>query len=343
MSVPVMYPITIGAQICAQILGLDPERVLVESGLSYTGPGSLNQKVTASQFIEVWKTIERLSEDEDIVEKLGVSIARGATLTAFFALTFAPNARIGLARMVRYSQLLGPVHLHVTESGTNLRLALSSADPDLEVPPSLAAVYCVGYVEKIRSMTAHPIVPVEATLNQDIHLRRRVGHLIGCTPLESELTSLTFSACDADRPFISENGELWTEIETDLNRQLSLRASTLPMAERVKVAILDLLPKGMVTGSAVADVIGVSRSTLQRRLAAEAVSFHQILEQTRKDLAIRYVSKSSLSNSEISFLLAYKDPNSFYRGFKRWTGLTPRDYRATAQLLSDPNLVQAGD
>lgn len=339
MSKSAIYPISIGAQICAQILGLDPERVLVESGLPYRGPESVNQRVTAGQFFEVWKTIERISDEEDIIEKLGVSIARGATLTAFFALTFAPNARIGLRRMVRYSQLFGPVHLHLTPSGPNLRLALSSADYDTEIPPILAAVYCVGYVEKIRSMTAHPVVPIEATLNQNIQIRRRVGQLIGCTPEESQLTTLTFSASDADRAFISENSELWTEIEVDLNRQLSLRANTLPMTERVKVAILDLLPNGSVTGGAVAGVIGVSRSTLQRRLAVEGASFHQILEQTRKDLAIRYVSKSSLSNSEISYLLAYKDPNSFYRGFKRWTGLTPNDYRQTAFLLEVSNFA----
>jgi AraC-like DNA-binding protein len=50
--------------------------------------------------------------------------------------------------------------------------------------------------------------------------------------------------------------------------------------------------------------LGVSRRTLQRRLRDEATTFQEILDTTRKDLALRYLTKSTLANEEISFLLA---------------------------------------
>jgi AraC-like DNA-binding protein len=33
---------------------------------------------------------------------------------------------------------------------------------------------------------------------------------------------------------------------------------------------------------------------------------------------------------EVAFILGYSEPSTFYRSFKRWTGKTPRQYRAAA-------------
>ena len=59
-------------------------------------------------------------------------------------------------------------------------------------------------------------------------------------------------------------------------------------------------------------------------------TFQKILDKTRKDLALRYLTKSTLAIEEISHLLAYSDPNSFFRSFRRWTGSSPSDLRKTA-------------
>ena len=38
-----------------------------------------------------------------------------------------------------------------------------------------------------------------------------------------------------------------------------------------------------------------------------------------------------LTNDEISYLLAYRDPNSSFRSFRRWTGQTPNEFRAASR------------
>lgn len=81
--------------------------------------------------------------------------------------------------------------------------------------------------------------------------------------------------------------------------------------------------------SAVARNLGTS--TLQRRLAQEDTSFQILLAATREALARHYLRSSQLPISEISFLLGYEDPNSFFRAFSSWTGQTPDAIR-TAQL-----------
>ena len=72
--------------------------------------------------------------------------------------------------------------------------------------------------------------------------------------------------------------------------------------------------------------------TLQRRLKQEDTRFSEVLSDTRERLARHYLKTSTMSGAEISFLLGYEDPNSFFRAFHQWTGQTPE--RARAALAS---------
>lgn len=73
--------------------------------------------------------------------------------------------------------------------------------------------------------------------------------------------------------------------------------------------------------------LGLSKRTPQRRIEDEGTSFQQILKETREALARHYLEKTSLPVAEISFLLGFSEPNSFYRAFRAWTGTTPDQAR----------------
>ena len=100
------------------------------------------------------------------------------------------------------------------------------------------------------------------------------------------------------------------------------------MAARVHGALLELLPSGHPTMDGVARALAVSTRTLQRRLREEGTSYRAVLGQTRESLARHYLTSSALSTAEISFLLGYEEPNSFYRAFRGWTGETPDAVRS---------------
>jgi AraC-like DNA-binding protein len=67
--------------------------------------------------------------------------------------------------------------------------------------------------------------------------------------------------------------------------------------------------------------------TLRRRLVKEELTYQQILDETRKDLAIQYLQYTSLTPKEIGFLLGYNSVSNFRRAFKGWTGKKLTDYR----------------
>ena len=77
----------------------------------------------------------------------------------------------------------------------------------------------------------------------------------------------------------------------------------------------------------VAGRLGTSKRTLQRRLRSEQTTFQTVLGNTRAALARHYLLETRLSSAEISYLLGFEDPNSFFRAFHGWTGQTAEQFR----------------
>jgi AraC-like DNA-binding protein len=96
----------------------------------------------------------------------------------------------------------------------------------------------------------------------------------------------------------------------------------------VENAIVPLLPHGKVRASRIASRLGLSQRTSARRLASEGVTFSEVLESLRGDLARQYLSNPDLSISRIAWLLGYQEVSAFTHAFKRWSGKTPREARA---------------
>lgn len=78
----------------------------------------------------------------------------------------------------------------------------------------------------------------------------------------------------------------------------------------------------------------MSPRTLQRQLQTEGTNFQAVLTGTRERLARRYLADRSLTTSQIAYLLAYGDTNSFYRAFRQWTGVTPEAARTSGLIAT---------
>ncbi|WP_370400978.1 AraC family transcriptional regulator [Sulfitobacter sp. JB4-11] len=323
------YPLALGLNAC-RMLGIDPADMLRQAGLGDLDPKQAALGVTAAQYVAAWDAMVRLAGHEDLPIQLGIAIARGPIVPVFLALDCAPDLEQGLRRITRYKRLIGPTRMHVYGEDAKLTVEYDSSAPGQALPTSMLALYLAFVVEKARLMTARPMIPVAATLKAPEDARRRLARHLGVMPKYGEKAALSFSRADATAPFLSEAQGLWDAMEQDLERQLAARARTSNMSSKVSSSLLTQLPLGKADVVTVCEELGVSRSTLQRRLRDEETTFQEILDTTRKDLALRYLTRSNLANEEISYLLAYSDPNSFFRSFRRWTGLSPSEVRKPA-------------
>ncbi|MCU4412584.1 AraC family transcriptional regulator [Acinetobacter sp. WU_MDCI_Axc73] len=73
--------------------------------------------------------------------------------------------------------------------------------------------------------------------------------------------------------------------------------------------------------------LNMSEATIQRRLKAENISYQQLKNDIRCDIAIEHLSKTENCIQDISDALNFHDPSAFYRAFKKWTGVNPSAYR----------------
>jgi AraC-like DNA-binding protein len=106
------------------------------------------------------------------------------------------------------------------------------------------------------------------------------------------------------------------------------RDDTSQLRTRVENAIASVLPHGRVLVEDVARSLGMSERTLARKLSDEGLNFTEILQQLRRDLAVRYLDDPKLHVSKIAWLLGFREVSAFTHAYKRWTGKTPRQMRA---------------
>jgi len=99
------------------------------------------------------------------------------------------------------------------------------------------------------------------------------------------------------------------------------------IVERVKGAIIDMLPSGGVSHEKVAKRLNMSKRNLQRKLQTGHTTFRTMLDEVRQEFAENYVHDSTVSLMEVAFILGYSDYSSFSRAYKRWTKISPSEIR----------------
>ena len=99
------------------------------------------------------------------------------------------------------------------------------------------------------------------------------------------------------------------------------------IVESIRSVIVTRLARGVPDVDGVARLLAIAPRTLQRRLAAEGVSYQQIVDDVRRDAAGRLLADPSLAVSQIGYLLGFSEPSAFHRAFKRWHNATPHEYR----------------
>jgi AraC-like DNA-binding protein len=115
-----------------------------------------------------------------------------------------------------------------------------------------------------------------------------------------------------------------------------LRGSRSDLSSRTRLALRRMLQQGSVSMDAVAAVLAMHPRTLRRHLAKEQTSFEALCNATRFDMAKELLDLTDLPVSEIGTALAYASPSVFADAFRRWSGLTPAEWRRRRHEQDSP-------
>jgi AraC-like DNA-binding protein len=161
-----------------------------------------------------------------------------------------------------------------------------------------------------------------------------VRGFLGCEPsLGAKNASFVVGIEDWKRPFLLRDDRMRESLEAHAER-LSREHADDPseLRRRLRDAIVAELRGGDPATQTVAKRLGVSVRTLQRKLAEEGLSFQTVVDETRAELADRYLETEGLSVTEVAFLLGYAESSSFARAYKRWRGRTPVESRRQSRV-----------
>ncbi|PIG92584.1 AraC family transcriptional regulator [Gloeocapsopsis sp. IPPAS B-1203] len=138
---------------------------------------------------------------------------------------------------------------------------------------------------------------------------------------------LIFDAAYLNLPVLSSNSLLLSTFEEHATVMLDTINQKNIYTQQVVREITHCLQGEVPSLEAIARSLAMSVRNLQRELHSEGTSYQQLLDETRKELAMRYLKKQDVMIHDIVFLLGFSEPSAFHRAFKRWTGKTPREYK----------------
>ena len=103
-----------------------------------------------------------------------------------------------------------------------------------------------------------------------------------------------------------------------------------PLISQVRKLLTDMMKDGLPRREKVAEQLGMTERTLQRKLHDAGSGYQQLLDELRQETAKRWLTSSSLSINDIASRLGFSEAASFHRRFKRWTRMTPGEYRSSS-------------
>ena len=128
------------------------------------------------------------------------------------------------------------------------------------------------------------------------------------------------------RPLEGANAEL-ARINEGLAAQQLARLDQADLPARLRALLIERLPDGEPTAAELAAALHLSLRSLQRKLAERGLRYENLLDDTRRELALAQLREARIALNEIAFLLGFSDASSFSRAFRRWTGLSPTAWR----------------
>jgi len=241
--------------------------------------------------------------------------------------------RTGLQRLERYSRILGEkAQLKITDTRDGMRLAYDHRrrDPVLRV---IGTDFVLSLVlDMCRMNYGASLRPVEVRLARgrpaDTEPYR---HFYGCPiHFEANEDSFLLTLRVADEPLPTANRQLAGTLDSILTAQLAaLDKNNIPA--RCKSNLLDELTSGELSEEEMAKQLHMSRRTLQRKLAESNTTYQKLVDDTRRDLALRYMEDPRNTITDVTFLLGFSGQSAFTRAFNRWTGMSPTTYRDQKQ------------
>ena len=309
--------------------GIDPLPLFRKAGIDPAALSKSMVRIPWKQAVIVWKEIS-----DKVDPAFGLCVSQAWQPSDFHSLGCAfmssNTLRDALNRVIRFNSLVYDVVTYSLVEKDDKALLSYKANYDIHDEPAISEDTRWAIVlNACRRIYGEELNPVEVTFWHDEPkiAKDKFDSYYRCPIKYGEKNAcMTFSNDVLDRPLPASNHELALTLDHTLNDYIS-KFQKVDIIARTKSVICEMLPSGRTNSELVADALHMSPRSLQRRLAGVETTFRYLVELVRQELAKSYLADKTYSMIEITYMLGFSSQSSFSRAFKRWTGMTPQDYR----------------
>ncbi|MFC5408756.1 AraC family transcriptional regulator [Larkinella bovis] len=284
----------------------------------------------------LWREVIRATGDPNLPLRIGEMINPSAVGVLVYVMMHCPTLGKALEKLYQYQDIVcDAAQTKGRREGNRYLLTLHLTSEDIIYPEYVLNSELVMYLSTMRALTGQQITPEAVYLAYprplDSSEHERVFAPVRPV-FDANETVMVLDAAWLEAPILNANPALFPLFEqhaAELLRKLHEQA----LVGRVKKEIIRLLKGEEPTLATVADRLAMGVRTLQLHLKDEGVTYQQLLDEVRQELAIRHLREPYFSTTDIAYLLGFSEPSVFYRTFKKWTGSTPGAYR-TERLRS---------
>ena len=306
--------------------GEDVEGVLAVADLVPTQIEDPDLRISLDRFRAVWNAAREATGDD----ALGLHVIecfdpRNVMTGYVYLASTSATARQAFERVspfIRVAHDALDVDLSEVDGRTIFRANFRGWEDEL-----FLAEYFIGLIVKIAPAVAGADAIKEAWFRHSPpsyadEYRRILGIEVR---FDAPYNAVLGSAAELDRPLPNADEVLCALLERQAIVALARFPQVSNFAETARQQVERLLPEGAVSANAVAGALGLSDRTLRRRLRECGVSYQQLLDAVRCDLARRALARPGTSVGEVAYALGFSDTSAFHKAFRRWTGKRPSD------------------
>ncbi|MZR62991.1 AraC family transcriptional regulator [Alcanivorax sp. DP30] len=323
----------------AERLGLPAAEILARSGLDPSAALQPMARVPTGQLEAFLQELVLASQDE----LLGMHIGQQMMPAIFNTLTSlafsATSLREALLFTTKYQALVGGnsggFHVEQLDNG-NMVLTASMVTQQPVLRRHLMTNLILLGTAMVRFITGQPnLAPLTIKLeHQAVSEEERCAFetlaqcpvQFGASSNQVELDSATLSL-----PINVFNDQRLVQAEAAAQEQLAAVQQQEDLIGQIRWLARDLMLSGLPRRKTVADRLNIGLRTLDRRMAEHGLSWQELLDETREQLACDYLKVTSMTVAEISQRLGFSNTRSFQRRFQQWVGMTPSQYREQQQ------------
>ncbi len=148
---------------------------------------------------------------------------------------------------------------------------------------------------------------------------------------DADTTTLCFDVDDLDEALPGGNAQLARHSECLVYKYVKDFVE-FSVINRARMVLFELLPRGNFALDTLAESMETGQQQLAQDLKDAGTTYQQLLSDTRQELAEEYIERADLTINEIAYMLGFSDCSNFARSFRRWTGMSPSDYRSRNRI-----------